>query len=215
MRKQIAERLDERLRDMRSADGGNYDDEELAGLVDVAQTIRRVASRATPSPERQERALTELRAVLAEDRQRGASVPSETGGAWRTITAAGQRIRGLWTFRPALPQAAVVLGAIILAGGAFIGASAAGADVSQPIRALFSSDSQVKVEGVIVEVEPGSIVVQTNDGNVALTLEDDVEIVGAANSPVSAEDLAVGQSIEVKGEQQPDGTILALRVKIE
>lgn len=183
---------------------------EVTQLVETVETMRRLSLRTAPSSERKDQAFTTLQAALA-----GAKLQQSQGGI---TSGRWSRLFGALDFnwlRPSLLQAAGALGVMMLFGGALFGASAAGADITQPIRTLFSSESQAKSSGVIIDVGADSIVIQTNAESVLVAISDDTQITDAEENFIEFASLAIGEAVEVKGALQSDDTIRAFRIRVE
>ncbi len=208
MRKRIADQLDEALRS--GAPGGRI--RELDELIDTAGVAQRLASRTAPPLEREAQAFSKLRAALSEEKIRRTEHEERTVrlGPWSL-----PRISGLQLLRPGMVQAASAIGAIVLFGGALFGASAAGADITQPIRTLFSSESEVKAVGIITEIGADTIIVRTDADTVVVTVSDNTQITNDEKELIDLDSLAVGQAVEIKGALQSDDTIRAFRVRAE
>ena len=208
MRKRISDQLDEALR--AGARGGSI--REVDELVDTAGVARRLASRTAPPIEREAQAYSKLRAALSEEKRRRLAQHG------RAVQVRSWSLPGFGSFhwiRPGLAQAASALGAIVLFGGALLGASAAGADITQPIRTLFSSESEAKAVGIIIELGDDTIIVRTDTDTIVVTLTDNTQITNDEKELIALDSLAIGQAVEIKGALQPDDTIRAFRIKVE
>lgn len=206
MRKRIADQLDEALRT--GARGGSVP--EVDELVDTAGVAQRLASETAPPIEREAQAYSRLRAALSEEKRRRAS---QHGRAVRVRPWALPGFSNFQWIRPGMVQAASALGAIVLFAGALLGASAAGADITQPLRTLFGAESEVKAVGIIIELGADTIIVRTDTGNVVVTITDNTQITNDEKELIALNSLAVGQAVEIKGALQPDDTIRAFRVR--
>jgi hypothetical protein len=116
-------------------------------------------------------------------------------------------------------QAAAVAGSIALFGVAGLGAAAATGAGPEPVREFFglsSSTAHAELEGVVVSVEPSANTLQVSAGGGIHTV-----IVNAATTfsrggdAITLADVAAGDAVEVKGQLQPDHSILAVRIRIE
>lgn len=172
-------------------------------LVLVAQAIKRSAPRSEPSTGRQMQARTDLHSALAQARRSAAPQP-----------AGRVAVRG-WLFqRRAFVQAAAALLVIVAVGGIFLGTSETGADLSQPIISFFSSDSDIKVEGVITAIEETTIYVAEDGVSIAVLVTADTEITGTEKDTIDFETLSPGQNVEIKGTRDGDGAVIALRIRV-
>jgi hypothetical protein len=81
------------------------------------------------------------------------------------------------------------------------------------LPAWAQDDVEVEVEGPIESVDGDAIVV---DG-ITFILTDQTDVIRGRGrgTPASADELAVGVLVDVSGEQQADGTVLARRVRIK
>jgi len=203
MRKRTADRLDAALGGALTATGVAADP-DVAALAGVATAIQRLADRPAPSEEARRRALAGLRrAVVDAKRARAESETAQPLGAWwRGWIPA----RGL--------QAAVVLGVLALIVTVAISASLARSDVSQAVRGLFDGDTDTKVAGAVTDVRGDQLLLDTSDGPVVVTVDDATLITDEDKTSVELDDIAPGQSVDVKGERQDDGTVLAARIKL-
>lgn len=183
---------------------------EVAELVETAELMQRFASRPVPSSGRKDQAFATLQAALSDARTQQTQGGSMRGRWARIFGALGTN----W-LRPSLLQAAGAIGVIMLFGGALFGASAAGADITQPIRILFNSESQVKESGVITGLAADSIVVQTDDDSVLVAISDITQITDDEENVIEFESLAIGETVEIKGALQSDDTIRAFRIRVE
>ncbi len=72
-------------------------------------------------------------------------------------------------------------------------------------------DGEVEAEGVIVDLTSNSLVV---DG-LTFFIDENTEVLNSEDELISFEVLSVGTFVEVKGQLQEDGSILAERIKVE
>ncbi len=203
MAKRIADQLDEALR---TGERTNVP-QEVKELADTVGVIRRLASRAAPANERKHQAFSNLQAALTKERLR----QQDGGVGRRRLRAFVEALSFMW-LRPGLPQAAIAMVAIVLIGGVILGASASGADIPLPFR---DSDAQVKAVGIITELGADTIVVRTDTASVEVTITDITQITDDDRNDIMLDELEIGQAVEIKGEQQPDGAILAGQIKVE
>ena len=178
--------------------------DETEALAQVAAAIRQHARRAAPSDERRARALGQLRSAVATERRRLSTGQRERW--WRSPL----RLEGRGV---ALAASAA---AIVLLGGLVLGISFRGGDVSEAVQGIFSSDaSDAKAAGLVTEVRPGGIMLQTGEGSVSVIIDGNTLVTGKDGEGAGPGDLEPGQRVDVKGTRGADGTIVASRVKIE
>ncbi len=195
MKRSLTDRLDDAL----NASQQTGAPRETVDLVRIASALRDAgASSSPPSPDDQ-RALATMRASLASARASARETPKRAPAGW-------------FTLRPAFAQVAAV---VLVAGAVLGGASLAGADITSPIRQLFEQDKEAaKVTGIISAVDADSLTIETDAGPITVAIESETEIVDESKAHLDLEDLEAGQAVEVKGEEQPDGSIAAARIRV-
>ena len=191
MRNRDADQLEAALNGAHADSAGDTD-----GLVAVARALGRMPpERASP---REGAAQAHLQTALRNERlrrARGARVPSIGFGRY-AAAAAG------------VAFAAIIAGVIAL--------SATGpGGVSEAVQGLFSDDANTKVVGIITDVADDHLLVQAGGETITVIIDDASVISDAQKEPIGVAQLAAGQGVEIKGDRQDDGSIVASRIKIE
>jgi hypothetical protein len=180
----------------------------------------------------------ELRALLAPAerlaRAEGAA-PEATPGAYRsamtrmqaeleTQRAAREAPTGLagllagWRGRSLAFRTLAVVAAVVVFGGAGLGASAATGNTPEPVRTLLRlpSDSTIKVEmkGTLLSMDAATIGVEVDGQHRFVVLTSETEF-KHGRSVISPADFVPGDFVEVKGRLLDDDSIVALEVKLE
>jgi len=152
-----------------------------------------------------------------------ASAKGDAPAAWPALVGA---FFGSFRKRPLAFQGVAAGAAIVLFGGAAIGASAATGTTPEPVRQLFgiSSTSVIKVEleGIVVSVDAaaGTMVVDAGGDLRTIVVSPSTEIDGDdgdddADPFLTLEGIPPGAFVEVKGALQPDNSILASKIDVD
>lgn len=181
--------------------------DELRALLAPAERIAReqgIAPEATPGAYRS--AMTRMQAEL--DTQRAArEAPTGLAGL-----LAG------WRGRSLAVRALAVVAAVVVFGGAGLGASAATGNTPEPVRTLLRlpSDSTIKVEmkGTLLSIDQNTIGVEVDGQQRFVSLTSSTEF-KHGRSAISPADFVPGDFVEVKGRLLEDDSIVALEVKLE
>jgi hypothetical protein len=116
-------------------------------------------------------------------------------------------------------QAAAVAGSIALFGVAGLGAAAATGGGPEPVREFFglsSSTAHAELEGIVVSVEPGANTLQVSaGGGIHTVVVNSATRFSRGGDAITLADVAAGNAVEVRGQLQPDHSILAERIHIE
>ena len=187
MRNRNADRLEAALNGERMRDSDDF-----SGLVDVAQALRRLPHD-VPS-EHSDAALRQLRRVVSDARQR--------------------RERRAWRWNLSFARFAASGAAIAIVIAALVIGTAGRGSVSEAVQGLFDGDTNTKVVGVISEITNDRLVVTAGDQTVTVIIDERTLVTDAGKGSIDVSQLSVGQTVEVKGEEEQDGAITASRVKI-
>ena len=109
----------------------------------------------------------------------------------------------------------VVAGALAACGGS---SSVTGPEAAAPVLSAGSADSkltssgEVEFRGVVQSVGMDGLVV---DGRTVSVVGGMTETLGRQNQPIPFSDFVVGSFVQVEGLPQPDGSVLATKVKLE
>jgi hypothetical protein len=198
-------RPEDRLEQLIGAWQAGASDETAGGdeleLVEAAGALLRAGGE-IPGPARREQNLSRLMSDV--DAAKAAPRPKGVRGM-----VAG------WFGRPAARTALASMAAIIIVGGAGLGAAAAG---SEPVRDFLriSSSSAISVEftGVVVDVSGTELRVDAG-GDLRVVLVDGETSIRRRGDNVRLDSVAAGMTVEVHGRLLADNRILATRLALE
>jgi len=109
----------------------------------------------------------------------------------------------------------VVAGALAACGGS---SSVTGPEAAAPVLSAESADSKLtssgeaQFRGVVESVGVDSLVV---DGQTVHVVSGMTELLGRQNQPIPLSNFVVGSFVQVEGVPQPDGSVIATKVKLE